>query len=835
MATEPHFIDVDLKRKTQFSTPVVTQNDTDVVFIMRISDDGRTSPDLLNNFSKVTLTSERWDRESFFTLGSKVDGTNEVEFRLGTKELELVGKVTASVQFYSTDGRKSSSHFRYQVEKDLTGEYVPTETEAGLIETVLIDGPEIIGAAQKATQDTIQSLEVFNTDKAESIGELTTTIEENRVEWKPAVATVAERDTKYPNPVNGWTVRVTGETAIYKYSKNAWIKTDQYNPAAVDGLYTQLAETAKKSEVQSLVTNKAEIAYVDSKVSAIDRGYGETYATLAALQSAFPTGNTKRYVVSADGKWYFWNGSAWAAGGVFQGIGIAAKAITPDNLSDNVTQVSIDYVPTYSGEKYGYFTNQFSGTTALKSDNSDKQLQINGNVSLTNPLVFTAGTIKDTAYTNTKGEISVGMRLKVDARQSHTQRVLVIGNGAGANVFEMCIGASGALIFTPNAMNSGVTLELGKWYSIGFKLTPTSLVVLVDGVQVKTFPLAATLNLNGTLMIGALHYGYVNQFVGQMSNVLIYNSVLSDGDFADYHKELATDTNNTIYFKKNNIWRKVPIPTIEPPAPVEVVLPLKTGRFMHISCDDFINVFKDITANAYPSIFGNSTLAFLKTMNEKYGMVFSAYCFFENPDKTFTLDQMPATYAAEFKANSHWLKFGFHGYSESTDYRDTNITAATAKSHYDLVMAQLFRICGGSYSLDYVPRIHFYGSTLDKTIEWKKTDAGINGLLYPEDIRNGYYLNADQRAYLEKNDRWYDTATGLYFFSTDIRLEYITNAMTTLNTRKADLAFAKRMNDLVIFTHELFITESVTKTKIEDCCKFAKENGYEFDYPMNRL
>lgn len=249
MATEPHYIDVDLKRKTQFSTPVVTQNDTDVVFIMRISDDGRTSPDLLDKFSKVTLTSERWDRESFFTLGSKVDGTNGVEFRLGTKELELVGKVTASVQFYSTDGRKSSSHFRYQVEKDLTGEYVPTETEAGLIETVLIDGPEIIGAAQKATQDTIQSLEVFNTDKAESLGELTTTIEENRVEWKPAVATVAERDTKYPNPVNGWTVRVTGETAIYKYSKNAWIKTDQYNPAAVDGLYTQLAETVNKNPI----------------------------------------------------------------------------------------------------------------------------------------------------------------------------------------------------------------------------------------------------------------------------------------------------------------------------------------------------------------------------------------------------------------------------------------------------------------------------------------------------------------------------------------------------------------------------------------------------------
>ncbi len=42
-----------------------------------------------------------------------------------------------------------------------------------------------------------------------------------------------------------------------------------------------------------------------------------TYATTAALETAFPTGDTKVYLVEADGNWYYWSGSAWTAGGAY--------------------------------------------------------------------------------------------------------------------------------------------------------------------------------------------------------------------------------------------------------------------------------------------------------------------------------------------------------------------------------------------------------------------------------------------------------------------------------------------------------------------------------------
>lgn len=41
------------------------------------------------------------------------------------------------------------------------------------------------------------------------------------------------------------------------------------------------------------------------------------YATVLALETAFPTGDTKVYVVEADGSWYYWSGSAWTAGGAY--------------------------------------------------------------------------------------------------------------------------------------------------------------------------------------------------------------------------------------------------------------------------------------------------------------------------------------------------------------------------------------------------------------------------------------------------------------------------------------------------------------------------------------
>ncbi|MEC0666278.1 SGNH/GDSL hydrolase family protein [Priestia flexa] len=79
----------------------------------------------------------------------------------------------------------------------------------------------------------------------------------------------------------------------------------------------QLAEKASKQEIQNIG-------------NASPKG---VYATLSALQTAFPTGTTGIYLVTADGKWYYWNNSAWTAGGTYQSTGIAENTITAKELN----------------------------------------------------------------------------------------------------------------------------------------------------------------------------------------------------------------------------------------------------------------------------------------------------------------------------------------------------------------------------------------------------------------------------------------------------------------------------------------------------------------------
>lgn len=98
------------------------------------------------------------------------------------------------------------------------------------------------------------------------------------------------------------------------------------------GLSTNDYDNTEKTEVAKVVL-KANIVDVNTQIASVTSGSPKgTYTTLAALQSAFPTGNTNIYVVTADGNWYYWNG-AWTAGGAYQSTGIAEGSITPAELS----------------------------------------------------------------------------------------------------------------------------------------------------------------------------------------------------------------------------------------------------------------------------------------------------------------------------------------------------------------------------------------------------------------------------------------------------------------------------------------------------------------------
>lgn len=115
---------------------------------------------------------------------------------------------------------------------------------------------------------------------------------------------------------------------------NTTDKTSVVN--ALKEVKTQANNNASSISSNALsIAAKADKSYVDTQVASVASGSPKgTYATLSALQTAFPTGNSNIYVVTADGKWYYWNGSAWTAGGTYQATAIGAATVSRSNLTD---------------------------------------------------------------------------------------------------------------------------------------------------------------------------------------------------------------------------------------------------------------------------------------------------------------------------------------------------------------------------------------------------------------------------------------------------------------------------------------------------------------------
>jgi lysophospholipase L1-like esterase len=136
-----------------------------------------------------------------------------------------------------------------------------------------------------------------------------------------------------------------------------------------------------RDEVNAQLAEKATKTEVDSKVAQIVSGSPKgTYATISALQSAFPTGATGVYVVTADGKWYYWNGTAWTAGGVYQATSIGIGEITPTKTNFLPTKPTTRnlYNPNAPTREAGKLLNADGTTTANATYEITEYIDISG-------------------------------------------------------------------------------------------------------------------------------------------------------------------------------------------------------------------------------------------------------------------------------------------------------------------------------------------------------------------------------------------------------------------------------------------------------------------------
>lgn len=250
---------------------------------------------------------------------------------------------------------------------------------------------------------------------------------------------------------------------------------------------------------------------------------------------------------------------------------------------------------------------------------------------------------------------------------------------------------------------------------------------------------------------------------------------------------------------------------------------------IHFSIDDTYYILNDLAANAdrWSTIFDHPHLHFLKSLHEQYGLTVSLYCFYQSHESNLTV--VPDCYREDFVRNSEWLKWGFHARDNASRYHST--TSEQARRDYEDVMGELVRITGAVECLDRMPRLHFFTGNRESLCAMRDAKNGIWGVLAPDDGRNAYFLDEKLSRTIRDNGIYIDSDTELYFFPTDIRLEHIDNIAEVIPHMEHCLFDSKREKHLlVVFTHEVRLSEQSIRHKITDLCLFACEQGVTFGF-----
>ncbi|HBF59706.1 SGNH/GDSL hydrolase family protein [Exiguobacterium sp.] len=82
---------------------------------------------------------------------------------------------------------------------------------------------------------------------------------------------------------------------------------------------------------------KSQLTSLLDQVSSLSSGSPKgVYNTLLDLQNAKPQGDANTYVISSSGEWYFWNGTTWLSGGIYQAPLLGDGAITNKKLAQEI-------------------------------------------------------------------------------------------------------------------------------------------------------------------------------------------------------------------------------------------------------------------------------------------------------------------------------------------------------------------------------------------------------------------------------------------------------------------------------------------------------------------
>lgn len=238
---------------------------------------------------------------------------------------------------------------------------------------------------------------------------------------------------------------------------------------------------------------------------------------------------------------------------------------------------------------------------------------------------------------------------------------------------------------------------------------------------------------------------------------------------------------------------------------------------LHFSIDDVFGAFRWLTKTDAESIYESFVFNTVKKIHKKYGIEITLYCMYKVGD--YCLEDIPNKWIDEFVESSSWLKFGFHSYTDMSEYSRTsgNVIA----EEYSKTITQLERITGGR-NLANIIRLHYFSGNIEVLKALRK--EGVQGFLCADDNRICYGLNKEENNMIRQEGHIYDECLKLDFYHTDFRLEHLENGYENVIREKI-----RKQNQLVFFTHEPFLENENIYRKIENIFNIILEEDAEIE------
>ena len=251
---------------------------------------------------------------------------------------------------------------------------------------------------------------------------------------------------------------------------------------------------------------------------------------------------------------------------------------------------------------------------------------------------------------------------------------------------------------------------------------------------------------------------------------------------------------------------------------------------LHLSVDDVVDCLRDLAEGSYPSPWAQPMLGELRRLHEETGAVVSLFAFVRAG--AWHLGRVPDRHRDAFAAAAPWLRFGFPGLDEATDYGVGGVPVASARAHHRRFVAEVDRFAGEA-SIDRLPRVHRFRGRRGAVRAWRDLPQGIRGLLTADDERaEVYHLDAELRRRVRGEGAVDDAREGLALVASLPRLEGLGDVAGRLD-RAVDDGWAQRGLPLCVFTHEPFLTDPVVCGRLSVALAWARRAGAAFAFPAD--